>query len=210
MTRDEPLRLGGLVSGGGRTILNLHACIARGELDARIELVISSRASATAIERCRQVGLRVEVVDRREHVGAAFHTRIAELLRVARVELVCMGGFLSHWDIPKDFASRVINIHPALLPKFGGKGFYGDRVHRAVLDAGESESGCSVHFADDEYDHGPIIVQRRVPVLPDDSVESLARRVFEEEVIAYPDAVRMFAASRAFTLNGQRRELNGV
>jgi len=196
MTRDEPLRLGGLVSGGGRTILNLHECIRRGELDARIEVVISSRSTAAAVERCRAVGLHVEVVDRKQHSGAAFHARITEILQAAGVELVCMGGFLSRWEIPDDFAGRVINIHPALLPKFGGQGFYGDRVHRAVLDAGETESGCTVHFADDEYDHGPVILQRRVPVETGDTVDSLADRVFAEEVIAYPDAIRRFVDGR--------------
>ncbi|MCB9850905.1 MAG: phosphoribosylglycinamide formyltransferase [Phycisphaerales bacterium] len=196
MTRGEPLRIGGLVSGGGRTILNLHECITRGELDARVAVVISSRASAGAVARCRDAGLPVEVVERSAHPGPEFHARIAELLRAARVELVCMGGFLSRWEIPSDFAGRVINIHPALLPKFGGKGYYGDHVHRAVLDAGEAESGCTVHFADDQYDHGPTILQRRVPVLPGDTVDALAHRVFEQEIVAYPEAVRMLIESR--------------
>ena len=191
MTRSEPLRLGALVSGGGRTILNLAECIERGELDARFELVISSRSVAKAVERCRDAGLRVEVVERSALTDDAFHSRIAELFRTAEVQLVCMGGFMTFWDIPSEFAGKVINIHPALLPKFGGKGFYGDRVHRAVLDAGETESGCTVHFADHEYDHGPIILQRSVPVHPNDTVDALAARVFEQEKIAYPEAIKV-------------------
>lgn len=196
MAGQRRLRLGALVSGGGRTVLNLHACIQRGELAAEIAIVISSRPRAAAIERCRAANLHVEVADRRALDDAAFHRRIAELLRSAGVELVCMSGFLSYWQIPADFAGRVINIHPALLPKFGGQGFYGDRVHRAVLAAGERESGCTVHFADDIYDHGPIIFQQRVPVQPDDTVESLAARVFAAEKQAYPEAIRMLIDGR--------------
>ncbi len=196
MHRTSPLRLAGLVSGGGRTILNLHAGIARGDLAAELAVVISSRSDAAAVARCREVGLAVEVVERRRLTAEAFHARIADVLRAARVDLVCMAGFLSYWEIPGDFAGRVINIHPALLPKFGGKGFYGRRVHEAVLAAGETESGCTVHFADDQYDHGPPILQRRVPVLAGDTADTLAARVFAEECRAYPQAVRMFVDGR--------------
>ena len=192
MGRSSPLRLGGLVSGGGRTVLNIHERIAAGELAAGLEIVISSRPEARAVVRCRQVGLRVEVVDRRQLDDTAFCQGIADLLREARVELVCMAGFLSFWQIPADFLGRVINIHPALLPAFGGKGFYGDRVHRAVLESGARESGCTVHFADNIYDHGPTILQRKVPVHADDDYEKLAARVFKEELIAYPQAIQMF------------------
>ena len=188
----RPLRLGGLVSGSGRTVLNIHERIAAGELAARLEIVISSRPEARAVARCRQVGLRAEVVDRRRLDDTAFCQGIADLLREARVELVCMAGFLSFWQIPADFLGRVINIHPALLPAFGGKGLYGDRVHRAVLESGARESGCTVHFADNLYDHGPTILQRKVPVHADDDYEKLAARVFKEELIAYPQAIGMF------------------
>ncbi|HRX84213.1 MAG TPA: phosphoribosylglycinamide formyltransferase [Phycisphaerae bacterium] len=194
--RDEPLRIGVLVSGGGRSVLNLADCIARGEIPARIAVVISSRGGAPAVERCRAAGLPVAVVERTAVAPAAFHAEITERLRTARAELVVMAGFLSRWEIPEDFAGRVINIHPALLPRFGGKGFYGDHVHRAVLAAGEQESGCSVHFADDQYDHGPVILQRRVPVLPEDTPTSLAARVFAEETVALPQVVRMFATGQ--------------
>jgi folate-dependent phosphoribosylglycinamide formyltransferase PurN len=105
-----------------------------------------------------------------------------------------MAGFLSLWTIPPDFHNRVMNIHPALLPKYGGKGMHGHHVHEAVLAAGETESGCTVHFADNSYDTGPIILQRKVPVLPNDTPDTLAARVFEQERIAYPEAVRRFIA----------------
>lgn len=192
MSAALPLRLGGLVSGGGRTLLNIHERIRAGALNATIACVISSRQNAPAVERCRAAGLRVEIADRRTLDDAAFHASIAGLLCDARVQLVCMAGFLSYWRIPADFAGRVVNIHPALLPAFGGRGFYGDRVHQAVLDAGKTETGCTVHFADDEYDHGPIILQRRVPVEMGDTLKTLAARVFEAECVAYPEAIDLF------------------
>ncbi|HEY3243774.1 MAG TPA: formyltransferase family protein, partial [Phycisphaerae bacterium] len=104
--------------------------------------------------------------------------------------------FLSLWRIPAEFEGRVLNIHPALLPSFGGAGMHGQRVHEAVLAAGCTESGCTVHLADNQYDHGPIVIQRRVPVLPGDTPETLAERVFEQEKLAYPEAIRLFAAGR--------------
>src|SRR5262249_13978637 len=110
--------------------------------------------------------------------------------------LVCMAGFLQLVQIPDDFAGRVMNIHPALIPAFCGKGFHGRHVHEAVLASGVRGSGCTVHFADNEYDHGPIILQRVVPVLDDDTPEGLAARVFEEECEAYPEAIRLFAEDR--------------
>lgn len=197
MTLRRPcLRLGMLVSGGGRTVINLHEHIRAGELNATIEVVICSRTDALAVRRARDAGLGVEIVDRKSVPDPQFHDRIAELLRAAAVELVCMAGFYCLWRIPPDFAGRVINIHPALLPQFGGQGFYGDRVHQAVLASGAKESGCTVHLADDAYDHGPAILQRRVPVFENDTPATLASRVFEEECTAYPQAVAMFADGR--------------
>jgi phosphoribosylglycinamide formyltransferase-1 len=109
-----------------------------------------------------------------------------------------MAGFLSLWTIPSDFQGRVLNIHPALLsptegghPRFGGKGMHGHHVHEAVLAAGETESGCTVHYADNTYDTGPIILQKKVPVLPTDTPDALAARVFEQEKFAYPEAIRL-------------------
>jgi phosphoribosylglycinamide formyltransferase-1 len=112
------------------------------------------------------------------------------------VELVVMGGFLKHLLIPTDFSGRVMNIHPSLIPAFCGQGFFGRRVHEAVLEYGARISGCTVHFVDDEYDHGPIIMQRAVPVLDDDSPASLAARVFAHECEAYPEAIQLFAEGR--------------
>jgi phosphoribosylglycinamide formyltransferase 1 len=197
------LRLGVLVSGGGTTMQNLAAVIARGELDAEIVCCIASNAHCRGIERARNLGISVHVITRKETGSVEeFSRQIAESLRASRVDLALMAGFLSLWEIPPNLRGRVMNIHPALLPKFGGKGMHGEHVHAAVLAAGEKESGCTVHFADDSYDHGPIILQRRVPVLPDDTPETLAKRVFEQECIAYPEAVRMYGEGR---LDSQRQ-----
>lgn len=194
-SRTPPLRLGVLISGGGRSLVNLQQEIDAGNLHAEIVLVIASRPCA-GIDRARKLGLRVETVayrdfspDRLEDYSA----RIAELLDDARAELVCLAGFLSKWIVPDRYAGRVLNIHPALLPKFGGQGMFGHHVHEAVLAAGETESGCTVHEVTNDYDAGPVVLQRNVPVRPDDTPESLAERVFAEECTAYPQAIRRFA-----------------
>ena len=192
LNTDQRLRLGVLLSGGGRTFQNLHDVCRRGELAADITVVVSSRPNVYGVERARRAGVRTVIADRRRLDDETFHTTVSTALTAAGVDLVCMAGFMSFWRIPPRFEDRVLNIHPALLPKFGGKGFYGDRVHRAVLEAGETRSGCTVHVCDNEYDHGPIVLQRTVPVLPDDTVESLAHRVFAEELIAYPEAIRRY------------------
>lgn len=186
-----PIKLGLLISGGGRTALNLHECIERGALDATIATVVSSRAAAAGVRRLNERGLAVHVVERSSTTDDEFHARLGELL--ACVDLVCMCGFLSLWRISEAFVRRVINIHPALLPKFGGPGMFGRRLHEAVIAAGETESGCTVHFCDNEYDHGPIILQRKVAVDPSDTAETLAARVFAAECEAYPAAIRLVA-----------------
>ena len=132
----SPLRIGALVSGGGRTVLNIAEQIRAGALNASVEVVISSRKDAPAIERCRAAGLHVEVVERRGKSSGVFDEQITDILGNHQCDLVCMCGFYCLWRIPSVFAGRVVNIHPALLPAYGGKGYYGDHVHRAVLDAG--------------------------------------------------------------------------
>ena len=125
--------------------------------------------------------------------------------RSAQVDLVVMAGFLKHVLIPTDFDNRVVNIHPALLPAFGGQGFYGLRVHEAVLASAARVSGCTVHFADNVYDHGPILLQRQVPVLDDDTPEALAARVFAAECEAYPEALRLIARGKVAIEAGKVR-----
>lgn len=174
-----------LISGGGRTALNIAREINRGNLDAEIALVIASRQCA-GVERCRAQGLKVQIEN-----GILDSDRLSRLLDNARADLVCMAGYLKLLPIPEKWRGRILNIHPSLLPKFGGTGMYGDRVHRAVLEAGEQISGCTVHLCTDEFDRGPIVVQRTCPVLPDDTPETLAARVFEQECAAYPEAIRI-------------------
>lgn len=192
-----PIRLAVLLSGSGTTLQNLIDRIADGRLNARIVQVISNRANAFGIERARKANLPVALVTRKECASSdEFSRRIFEIIRSVKAELVCMAGFLQLLPIPPDFHHRVLNIHPALLPAFGGRGMYGHHVHEAVLKSGAAVSGCTVHFADSEYDHGPIVVQRTVPVLAGDTPAILAARVFEQECEAYPEAIRLVAAGR--------------
>ena len=190
----RPIRLGVLISGSGTTLANFLRRISAGQMQAEIPIVFASRADCFGLERAREAGLRAEVVARKRCADVAeFSDRIFTLLREARVDLVTFAGFLSLVRIPDDFANRVFNIHNALIPAFCGKGLYGMKVHQAVLARGVKLSGCTVHFADNVYDHGPIIVQKAVPVEEGDSPETLAARVFEAECEAYPEAIRLFA-----------------
>lgn len=190
-------QLGVLISGGGRTLQNLVERIAAGELDAHVAVVIASLSKIKGVERARDAGLPVVVVRVQDHPDVdGFSRRIVDALEQHRVDLACMAGWTCYWRIPARWLGRVLNIHPALLPKFGGRGFYGHHVHEAVLAAGDAETGCTVHFANNEYDAGPIILQRRVPVRPGDTPDALAERVFEAERLAYPEAIRLVAAGK--------------
>ena len=199
----DRLRIACTASGGGRTILNLLDAIESGELHAEIVHVIVDRECA-AVERCAARGLPVELLPwtkgtTPEDWAARAWPRIEE----TGSQLVCHAGFLRLLQVPDAWLYRVMNVHPALLPKFGGKGMWGNHVHRAVLASGDAESGCTVHFATNEYDAGPAIVQRRVPVEPGDTIESLAARVFAAECVAYPEAVRLYGAGRLAVVDGK-------
>lgn len=194
---NRPIRLAVPISGGGTTLANFVTKIAAGELAAEVPLVIASRSDCGGIEKARRAGLRCEVLPRKQFRSVElFSDALFNLCRDARVDLVALGGFLSLLRIPMDFQYRVMNIHPALIPAFCGKGFYGHHVHKAVLATGAKVSGCTVHFVDNEYDHGPIIVQRCLEVRDDDTPDSLAARVFAVECEAYPEAIRRFANAR--------------
>ena len=188
------LRIAVLASGGGSTFENLVVRSRDGRLAADVVLLVVSREDCGAVERARRLGVPVAVLRWRKGHQAEFDRDLTALVEAARTDLVCMGGFLRLWTIPAAYARRVMNIHPALLPAFGGKGMHGRHVHEAVLASGARESGCTVHFATNEYDAGPVILQRRVPVLPDDTAETLAARVLAEEFEAYPEAIARFAA----------------
>ncbi len=195
---NKPVRLAVLLSGSGRTLQNLIDRISDGSLAARIEVVISSKPQAYGLERARKAGLPAVTINRKDFPDdKAFSTAIMEALGQHAFDLVILAGFLHLLHIPEEWTRRVLNIHPALLPDFGGKGYYGKRVHEAVLRAGVKESGCTIHFCDNQYDHGQILLQKKVPVRPGDTPESLAERVFEAECLAYPEAIQLVAEGKA-------------
>lgn len=204
-TESNPLRLGVLISGSGTTLENLIEHSADGRLrNVRFELVISSRGSVRGVEIARRAELPLAIIRKRDFADVSeFSQALTDALDAAHVDLVVMAGFLCLWRFPTRYAGRVLNIHPALLPSFGGHGMYGLRVHRAVLAAGVTESGCTVHLADAEYDHGPIVAQARVPVRAGDTPESLAARVGEAERELYPQVIQGVADHGLSWLVGQ-------
>ncbi len=199
----KPVRLGVLISGGGTTLINILEYIKQGKLNAEVSIVISSRSKVAGVERAKKAGLDVKIIRRKDHHNIdEFSKRIDAELAAANVDLIIQGGWLCLWKIPDRYENRVMNIHPALLPSFGGQGMWGHHVHEAVLKSGCKISGCTVHFCTNEYDKGPIIVQRSCQVEDDDTPDILADRVFEQECIAYPQAINMFAAGKMQIQNG--------
>ena len=193
-TDRKTLRLAVLLSGSGRTLENLLDRIAAGRLTASVERVVSSRGDVRGVRLAEQAGIPVTVLPPAGRPLADWSDAIFTACREANPDLVVMAGFLHLVAIPADFVGRVINIHPALLPAFGGKGFHGMHVHRAVIARGCTVSGCTVHLVDNEYDHGRILLQNTVPVLRDDTAESLAARVFAVECETLPEAINRIAA----------------
>ena len=188
------LRLAVLISGAGTTLRNLIDKIAAGQLRADIVAVIASSADAKGLRHAAAAGIPAFVVDPKSFANAAdFSAAVFDHCRNSGADVVIMGGWLKLVTIPDDFAGRVINIHPALIPLFCGKGMYGPRVHEAALAAGAKVSGCTVHFVDNRYDEGPIIAQRAVPVLEGDTPVSLAARVFAAECELYPQVINWIA-----------------
>lgn len=185
---DTPPRLAVMLSGSGRTLVNLAEHIERGSLGAQIGLVIASR-DCPGVRRAIERGLPVVI-----EPGRIGRERLAALLEAHAIDWVVLAGYLHLVAIPAGYDGRVVNIHPALLPAFGGPGMFGDRVHAAVLASGAAESGCTVHLCDERYDRGPIVLQARCPVLADDDVVSLAGRVFALECETYPRALQLLLA----------------
>lgn len=199
----KKLRIAVLLSGGGTTLQNLIDCRAAGNLPADIELVVSSRASAKGLERARAAGIPTETVPSRDFRAPdgspdwdAMSDRIDKILLPRKFDLICLAGFMCFYRIPAELRGKVINIHPALLPAFGGRGMWGHHVHEAVRASGVKISGCTVHYVTNDYDRGPIILQRSCPVYAEDSADDIAARVFAEECLAYPEAIRLIAAQR--------------
>ena len=186
-----------LISGSGRTLRNFIDLAREGRLDVEVRLVISSDSNAGGLKHAEEAGIPTLVVKQKDCPTAeAFSEAVFSPCRQAGAELVAMAGFMKHVTIPRDFENRVVNIHPALIPAFCGQGFYGHHVHEAVIEYGTKVTGCTIHFADNQYDHGPIILQRTLSVGDDDTPDSLAARVFEVECEAYPEALQLIAEGR--------------
>jgi formyltetrahydrofolate-dependent phosphoribosylglycinamide formyltransferase len=203
-------RLAVLVSGGGTTLQNLIDRIEDGRLDAEVALVVASKAGTRGTDRAERHAIPWTVIPWPGHARAEqFSADITRAVDQAGADLVIMGGFLRLWVFPEHWDGRVLNIHPALLPAFGGQGMYGHHVHEAVIASGAKVSGCTVHFASREYDKGPIVVQRTVPVRFEDTADELAARVFEQECEAYPEAIMLFGAGRLRIVDGRVHVLPG-
>ena len=199
----RPIRLGVLISGGGTTLMNLLDQIRLGQLHAEVPLVIATQKNCKGVDRSLDVGLNCQVIRPKDFSGVAeFSNEVFAALRASRVDLVAMAGFLNLLHVPDDYRWRVINIHPSLIPAFCGHGYYGHHVHEAAIARGVKVSGCTVHFADNEYDHGPIILQRTVTVPDNCTADELAALVFEQEKLAYPEAIRRLAAGNV-RINGR-------
>ncbi len=199
----RPLRIGFLLSGAGRTLANLVRFLGERPGVGRVVRAISDRGGAFGIARAHRLGIAAQVLGAqgREADSAAIFASFEE----AGADLVVLGGFLRLLRIPPAWERRVLNIHPALVPRFSGKGYYGDRIHAAVLAAGDRETGCTVHFVDDIYDHGPVLLVEKVPVLPGDTVQALSERVFAAECRVYPRAVEAIARGRVAWSGGKPR-----
>ena len=194
---ERPVRVAVLLSGSGTTLQNLLDRIKAGRLAARIALVISSRGDAGGLERAQRAGIPAVAVPRKSFSDVdAFNDALHIELQRHDFDLIVLAGFLSPFQLRNRYAGRVMNLHPALIPAFCGKGFYGEKVHQAVIESGVKVTGCTVHFADEQYDHGPIILQGTVPVLDDDTPQTLAVRVHAVENELYPQAIGLWAQGR--------------
>jgi len=197
MPASNTLNLAILISGSGTTLQNLIDKINDKTLNARIRIVISSVPDTYGIKRAEQNNIPVAIIQRKGFNNSEiFSNTIIKEIEKYSVDLIILAGFLHLFKIPDKYTGKVMNIHPGLIPAFCGKGYYGHHVHEAVIESGVKVSGCTVHFVDNEYDCGPIIIQRVVPVHEDDSPNTLAQRVFKEECIAYPEAINLFAEGR--------------
>ena len=191
------LNLAILISGSGTTLQNLIDKINDKTLNANIQIVISSAPDTYGVKRAEQNNIPVSIVQRKGFNNSEiFSNTIINEIEKYSIDLIILAGFLHLFKIPDKYTGKAMNIHPGLIPSFCGKGYYGHHVHEAVIESGVKVSGCTVHFVDNEYDCGPIIIQRVVQVHEDDSPETLAQRVFKEECIAYPEAINLFAEGR--------------
>ena len=191
------INLAVLLSGSGTTLQNLIDHIKAGTLDANIKIVISSKTNAYGLQRAQQNNIPTAIIRPKDYDNfQLFNKSLWNTIRQYPIDLVVLAGYLSLIEVPPDFTHRIMNVHPALIPSFCGKGMYGHHVHEAVIQSGVKITGCTVHFVDEHYDHGPIILQEAVPVLEDDTPETLAERVQAKERELYPMAIQLFAENR--------------
>jgi phosphoribosylglycinamide formyltransferase-1 len=199
----DRLRVAVLLSGSGTSLENLFEHIDRG-LPAEVVVVLASKEKAFGLERARRRGVPAVAVSRKQLPDIdAFNDALHSELAKYEVDLVALLGFLSLFQLRGKYDGRVINVHPALIPAFSGPGFYGARVHEAVLEKGAKVSGATVHFTDEEYDRGPILMQEAVPVLESDTAETLAARVQAAERRIVPAAIRLIAEGRVRISDGR-------
>lgn len=207
-TELPPVKLAVLLSGGGTTLENIFEHMAEQKLNAKVELVVSSKHGVKGIERAQKRGVRTEVVAsadyRQEKVTDwdAFSAKLNEVVLSCNPDLVVLAGFMCFYKIPPQLENRVMNIHPALVPAFAGQGMYGDKVHKAVVKRGAKFSGCTVHFVTNEYDAGPIVLQKMCEVSSEDSADDVQKRVFDLECQAYPEAIHLFQQQRLTVKDG--------
>ena len=196
MTERPKIRLAVLASGGGSNLQAiLDACASPLLRMAEVAVVVSNKPGAFALERAKKAGVEALPMDPHDFPDrGVYYGKMVQELNARKIDLVLLAGYMLKLEpnIIKIFQNRILNIHPALLPKFGGKGMYGHFVHEAVLKAGEKESGATVHVVDEEFDHGPVVLQRKVPVLPGDTAKALAERVLEQEHKIFPEAVAAY------------------
>ena len=201
---ERPINVAVLLSGAGSTLANFIQRINAGTLDAKIQVVVSSSRKAFGLEIARQAGIPAVAVNRKDFADVvAFNRAINEALTPYPIDLIVLAGFMFAFIPDAKYKPNVINIHPALIPMFCGKGFYGHHVHEAVISAGVKVSGCTVHFVDEQYDHGPIIHQRALAVYDDDTPDTLAERVKALEREAYPQVIQWFAEGRVKLVGGR-------
>lgn len=188
-----------LASGSGSNFQAILNAIDRGEIDAEVVRLIASRPSIGAIEKASIANIPSSVIQKNQFDGSeSFENALLNELSSANPDLVVLAGYLVQIPVSviRAFENKIINIHPSLLPDFGGKGYYGHNVHEAVLKAGKRESGCTVHLVTENYDEGPILAQSKVPVLPSDTPDSLASRVLSEEHKLLPEIIQTILKKR--------------
>lgn len=191
------IRMAVLLSGSGTTLQNLIEKSNNGELDADICCVIASRAGAYGLERAHKHNIPAVALPRNNFADMKAHDEaVWNEIRRQKADLVALAGYMLLIPVPDDYVNRIMNVHPALIPSFCGQGLYGHHVHEAVLAYGVKVTGATVHFVDNQYDHGPIILQDTVPVSPDDTPDTLAARVQSLERVLYPRAIQLYAEKR--------------